>query len=510
MQILDCTLRDGGYYTNWDFAEELVEEYAKTMELLPIDYIEVGYRSIPLKGYFGKYFYCPINVLEKLKRLMPSKRLTIILNEKDIRPEHVEALLGPCKEYITLVRIAIDPQFFDRAIILAKAVKKLGFEVGFNVMYMSKWKENGSFLNQLEGLEDTIDFFYMVDSFGGVMPDDVREITRLVKSKTKIPIGFHGHNNLEMAFSNTLIALEEGCSIIDATITGMGRGAGNLKTELLLTYLERNTKVNGRFDKLSNVVGQFEELKEKFKWGTNLPYMFSGAHSLPQKQVMEWVGMNRYPLGSILNALNNQKESKKDNFQLPILEKGNKFKSAVVLGGGSTVTEHKEALQKFVESSKEICLIHAGVRHASTYLNVNCNQYYAMVGFESDKLLRQISDPSKIQTCVYQPYPRPMGTLIPDEIKNISQELDAISFTSEPTDSPMAIALQIAINLGVDTIYLSGFDGYIAEIDQTQYLLAQENQIIIDDLVKISDLTVFAVTPTKYKNIKLTSLYSLV
>lgn len=57
--ILDCTLRDGGYYTNWDFENALVEEYANAMENLPIDYVEVGYRSIPLKGYLGQYFYCP-------------------------------------------------------------------------------------------------------------------------------------------------------------------------------------------------------------------------------------------------------------------------------------------------------------------------------------------------------------------------------------------------------------------------------------------------------------------
>ena len=60
MKILDCTLRDGGYYTNWDFDQNLIKEYAITMENLPIDYIEVGYRSIALEGYYGKYFYCPI------------------------------------------------------------------------------------------------------------------------------------------------------------------------------------------------------------------------------------------------------------------------------------------------------------------------------------------------------------------------------------------------------------------------------------------------------------------
>ena len=176
MKILDCTLRDGGYYTNWDFNKNVVETYCKAMENLPIDYIEVGYRSIPLDGYLGKYFYCPLDVIEWLKEMMPSKKLVVILNEKDIRPEHVDKLLIPCLEYISLVRIAIDPENFKRAILLAKSVKKLGFEVAFNVMYMSSWKENNDFLNDLDKIEGFVDFFYMVDSYGGILQKDVIEL----------------------------------------------------------------------------------------------------------------------------------------------------------------------------------------------------------------------------------------------------------------------------------------------------------------------------------------------
>ena len=78
----------------------------------------------------------------------------------------------------------------------------------------------------------------MVDSFGGILPNEVKEIIKLVQSKTKVPLGFHGHDNLSMGLINSITAMQEGCEIIDSTITGMGRGAGNLRTELLLTYLE--------------------------------------------------------------------------------------------------------------------------------------------------------------------------------------------------------------------------------------------------------------------------------
>lgn len=513
MKILDCTLRDGGYYTNWDFDRELVQEYAQAMEQLPIDYVEVGYRSIELSGYLGKYFYCPLYVLEELKNWMPSKKLVIILNEKDIRAHDVQELLEPCKPYITLVRIAIDPKNMARAIVLAKEVKNLGFEVGFNVMYMSDWKNDESFLDLLNGLENTIDYFYMVDSFGGVMPQDVKTIIKTVRGKIKIPLGFHGHNNLEMALANTITAMEEGCSIVDATITGMGRGAGNLKTELLLTYLEREGKIDVSFDRLSATVNSFENLKLDYNWGTSLPYMFSGAHSLPQKQVMEWVGLNRYPLGSILNALNNQKIAIKDNVKLPVFEKASKFKSALILGGGPTSQVHQDAIKKILELYRnEFCLIHAGVRNINNYANLNNPQYYGLVGFEPQSVFQAIdSEHIGAKSFVYPPFPRKMGVSIPNNIRAQAYELTRLEFTEVATDSPMAIAIQTALNLGVENIYFIGFDGYDVNINQNQFVIANENQKIINDLMGYKDdLSICSLTPTKYENLKLNSIYSLI
>jgi 4-hydroxy 2-oxovalerate aldolase len=509
--ILDCTIRDGGYYTNWDFDKSLITEYCKAMETLPVDYVEVGYRSISLKGYLGEYFYCPEHVMAELKAMMPSKKLVIILNEKDIRVNDVSELLTPCKPYIRMVRIAVDPKNFERAIDLAKALKQMNFEVAFNVMYMSNWQQDSAFLDLLEGMEDVIDSFYMVDSFGGIMPEDVKEIIALVKSKTNVKLGFHGHNNLEMALINTITALNEGCGIADCTITGMGRGAGNLKTELFLTYLNKTKQLEVNYTQLGKVVALFQDIKNQYKWGTNLPYMFSGAFSLPQKQVMEWVGMNRYPMSSVVNALKNKKEDIEDNYKLPILESGSFYKTVIILGGGKTARSHKTAIKKLIEKENSICLIHAGVRNVSDYLDVSCNQYYALSGFESEKLLTKISDYTKLsQTCVYAPFPRKMGTVIPNEIKKISKELENISFTKVSSESPLTIAIQISLSLGVKSLYLVGFDGYDALINQTQQILAQENQDIINDLLLIEGLNSCSLTPTKYKFIRNSSIYNLI
>ena len=510
IKILDCTLRDGGYYTNWDFDKDLVKTYCRSMESLPIDYIEIGYRSIPLEGYLGEYFYCPDFVMKELKEMMPSKKLVIILNEKDIRAEHVLELLKPCQEYISMIRIAVDPANFARAIELAIAIKVMGFEVAFNVMYMSEWKEDNSFLELLDGLDDTIDYFYMVDSFGGVFQEDVKEIVDMVKSKTNVKLGFHGHNNLEMALANTITAMSKGCEIVDATITGMGRGAGNLRTELLLTYLNSKGYEGITFGDLSATVALFEEMKKDYGWGTNLPYMFSGANSLPQKQVMEWVGMNRYPLASIVNALHNKKSSINDNLSLPNLENKEKGKDVLIVGGGNSVRDNRQALQVFLQQNKDLKVIHTGLKYISSYEEVENDQYYALVGFEGDKLLEAIEgvDLSN-KKFIYPPHPRKMGTLIPEETITSSYELPSIDFTKASDDSPLAIAIQLAMNLQVDNVYFIGFDGYDTNINKNQFKLVQENQNVFSDLLNFKEINVLSLTPSKYEKLKHSSIYNL-
>ncbi len=507
MKLLDCTIRDGGYYNNWDFDQNLINEYAITMEKLPIEYIEVGYRSIALEGYFGKYFYCPIYVLEELKKLMPSKKMVIILNEKDTRPEHLNDLLSPIKPFISLVRIAVDPKNIERAIILAKSVKKLGFELAFNVMYMSNWKNNASFLDALNQLDNILDFFYMVDSYGGMLPSETKEIINLVKSRTKVPLGFHGHDNLHMGLINTITALDEGCVIVDSTITGMGRGAGNLKTELLLTFLESKEKLSFDFNQLAGLVSKFEKLKLSHSWGTNLPYMFSGAHSLPQKDVMEWIGTNRYSLSSILNALNNKKLTLDDNVKLPSFNNFKKYKKAMIIGGGESLIYNKKAIHRILELDENIVLINVGIKNVRTFSNAKNDKFICLVGIENEEELISITNGKKNTKLIYSPFPRIMGTSISNQLtKSISSELDTISFTSSSNDSPFATAGQLCINLNVKEVLLVGFDGYNTAVNKNQSLLEKENQNIINDLGSKTNL--YSLTPTKYENIEVLSIYS--
>jgi 4-hydroxy 2-oxovalerate aldolase len=510
-KILDCTLRDGGYYTNWDFEKSIVDQYISSMNKLPIDYLEIGYRSIPMKGYLGKYFYCPEYELEDIKG-KANKKLVIILNEKDIRPEHVPSLLSPIKGIVDMVRIAIDPEHLGRALSLAECVKNQGFEVGFNVMYMSKWKQFNGFINELKNVDGVADYFYMVDSYGGVYPTDVIDTIKLVRDNTTCKLGFHGHNNLELALINSLTAIENGVEMIDATVCGMGRGAGNVKTELLLTALNSKEGLEVDFNSLGNVVTAFDILLEKYKWGTNLPYMISGSNSLPQKDVMDWVTTRFYSFNSIIQALQNQRNKIKDNKQYPIFNPTSKVKEILIIGGGRNAIEHSDAIIEFIKSKDDIIVVHASSKNAYKYKCINKNQIFCLVGNEGNRLELIFENLGDFYgNCILPPYPRKMGTYVPLTAENKTYQLEEISFTNKFKDSHTTLALQTSLNLGVQKIYIVGYDGYIdQDITQKERDLTDENEFLFKEFHTITNINLISLTTTRYKNIEQSSIYNLI
>lgn len=507
--ILDCTLRDGGYYTNWDFNKDLVKEYLSNLNKLPVEWVELGYRSKPQKSYLGEYFYCPDYVLEMARSVFKGK-IAIMFNEKDIKPEDVKGLLNSAKGKVDMIRLAIDPKNILRAVELANEIKKHGFLVGFNVMYMSKWKNQPEFLDLLPKINSVADYLYMVDSYGGIYPNEVKEILAIVKEKVTIPIGFHGHNNMELALINAITALENGAGLIDATVTGMGRGAGNLKTELFLTALNAKGVLEVDFNALSDLTHLFEKLQEEYQWGTNLPYMVSGANSLPQKDVMDWVGKRFYSYNSIIRALHNQKVKVSDNERFPLFKPDNSFERVLLVGGGKSIPERYESIIEFLKNNPDIAVIHSSSRNSNYFKDIDNEQFFCLVGNEGNRLEKVFKDFGDFKgICVLPAYPRKMGTYVPTAVYAQSRELKEVGFTTQLTDTHTAIALEIAFILKAKTVFTVGYDGYSnALISNRDFELFNENEYLFSQFKENTRISLISLTPTLYKSFQQDSVYS--
>ena len=508
MKILDCTLRDGGYYTNWDFESSLVDEYVDAMNCLPIDYLEVGYRNNPDTEYLGKFGYTPVSVLMHLRE-KSTKKLVAMLNEKSTKPEDLDKLLDPIKGLVDMVRIAIDPKNFERAVTLAKAVKDKDFEVGFNVMYMSTWLSNKEFLYKLNQIDGIADLFCMVDSFGGITPKEVKEIIGIVRDKTICPIGFHGHDNLQLGLINSLTAIECGVDYVDGTILGMGRGAGNLKMELLLTYLNKDG-LDVDFNVLGDVITAFTPLLEKYQWGTQLPYMISGANSIPQKEVMELVTNRVYSFNSIVRSLQNRKDHVEDNAKYPLL-KAEKYDEVLIVGGGRSPIDHIEGIMAFINDRKSIAIVFATARHAGIFKSLDVPQFYCMMGTEAKRLSRNVAPNDFKGVCVLPPYPRKLGTDIPDFAEKSTFELSSVDFTKEYQDSCTTLAIQTALNICRGTVYVVGYDGYPGNIlSEKEVALSNENMTLFRDYEKWTCSKMKSLTPSLYPELDVESVYQFI
>ncbi len=488
IKLLDCTLRDGGYYTNWDFNEKLVKNYLKYIENLPIEYIEIGYRSNVNNGYCGEYFYLPKATLEFIKQ-NSNKKIAIMLNLKEFYNSNNLSLLDRLENSVDLVRIATDPYKIDIAIKLSKEIKKRGFRVAINIMYISKLDHKHSFFDSIEELSIYTDILNLVDSYGTIYPEQLRLLIHKIQDRTNIDLGFHGHNNLELAFSNTFVALENGVKYIDSTILGMGRGAGNLKTELILTYLKSMQKLDVDLNSLSKLNELFTPLLQKYKWGTNLAYMISGAYSLAQKDVMEYLEIDRYSMGTIIKKIQNNVENiSQYNLNL-------KSKNVLIIGGADSVKEHINAIKSFV-MNHNITIIHATSKHLKIFDNIDSLQLFAVAGDESSKIE---NIPSSIKYAITSSKP------MVDSLEVNTFRLDDISFTKY-IDSPLSISLEISNLLKATNIYLVGFDGYSSLKSKKELYLMNENQEIVNSF----DKNLIFLTQTNYKNIIQKSIYGLI
>lgn len=274
-KIIDVTIRDGGLVNDFDFSVDFVRDVYSSLSRAGIDYMEIGYKNSPklLKASQSG----PWRFLDEdfLKEVIPQKTETKLsclvdigrVDEQDIRPRE-ESILD-------LVRVACYIKDVPKAIELVEKFHQLGYETSINIMALSHVRE----YNLIEGLtlinQSPVDLVYIVDSFGNLLNQDIEYFVDLFqKYVPQKQLGIHTHNNLQLAFSNTLIAQSKGVSYLDSSLLGMGRAAGNCPTELLFRVL-KDTKYDIR-PILEVLEKRMIPLREEVEWGYTIPYALTG------------------------------------------------------------------------------------------------------------------------------------------------------------------------------------------------------------------------------------------
>lgn len=285
VRVLDCTVRDGGICNEWLFDRSLVKKTCQALAASGIEYMELGYRTAqdaadPTK--VGPWRFCREDDIRDVI-VQSNMKVAVMLDEGRARLEDLE----PKKNsVIDVVRVATYAHNIDEAIELLHGAQELGYETFCNVMAVSTCtpQEVDTFLEKLR--ESRIPNVALVDSFGALYPHHVRYLIRKYKNwlRPDQKVGVHMHNNQQTAFANTITAIEEGADFADATVHGIGRGAGNCPLELLLMYLD-----DPRYDvrPIIDLVDDYADLRDELRWGYHLPYVITGWLNLHPKSAIE-------------------------------------------------------------------------------------------------------------------------------------------------------------------------------------------------------------------------------
>ena len=302
MILLDCTLRDGGYYNNWDFDHQIIEDYLKAMEALEIDFVEIGFRSLKNKGFKGAVAFSTDTFLNSIS--VPSGligKIGVMINGSEI--SNPKTQLSNLKKLfshksdsvVSLVRIACHADEFEKCLPASKWLKKQGYQVGFNLMQIADCSEKK--INKITKAVNNypLDVLYFADSLGSLHQGEIKKIIEIFKKNWRGQIGIHTHDNTAQAISNTLKAVKSGATWVDSTITGMGRGAGNAQTEYIVLALKdyRKKKVN-LIKTLELINKYFIPMKTKYGWGTNPFYYLAGNYGLHPSYIQEMIHDSRY------------------------------------------------------------------------------------------------------------------------------------------------------------------------------------------------------------------------
>jgi 4-hydroxy 2-oxovalerate aldolase len=235
--------------------------------------------------------------------------------------------------------------------------------------------------------------------------------------------------------------------------------------------------------------------------------MISGANSIPQKEVMAW-SMNRaYSFNSIVRAVDNKRAHLADNAHFDQLT-ANHYDDVMIIGGGGTVIDHLEAITEFIASHPGMAIVFATARHATSFKHINNDKFFVLVGNEAKRMERTVPAAEFNGTCVLPPYPRTMGTDVPSYASKATFELPQISFTNDFIDSCTTVALQTAIELTPNRIFIVGYDGYRGQVlSDKEMELSNENRQLFNQFEEFTAKSLVSLTPSLYRSLHVKSIY---
>lgn len=524
MKILDCTLRDGGYYNNWNFDQETVTAYLNALSESGIDYVELGLRNFPKPGFLGAFAYTSESFLSALDlpnnlkygAMVDSK--TLLSSELPIERAVKELFTPKSESKLSLVRVA--SHFFEilDSKSIAQCLKELGYTVGFNMM-QAGGKPSSEITTAAREIAswNCVDVLYFADSLGNMAADEVTRISTAIREGWKGEIGIHTHDNMGKGLENSLTALKCGVEWLDCTVTGMGRGAGNTQTERLLSVLSstnHHLNPNGVYEL---VIKHFEPMQKNFGWGCNLLYFLGAQKNVHPTYIQNLLSDPHLGRSEVVGALQFLLDKDGTNkYDGALLEEalnltGNQTppnlapvtgqlagQTVLLLTNAPSVREHTAAIELFIKKHKpkviSLNILDTVSQDLVDFVCISHNFKY----LSEKNRYSQVSSPFILPK---HKFSKDELSVLPDNahidygmITTRGKHEIHPSYCVVPSDLTLAYAISYSIEANADKIYVAGIDGYDSDDPRQAEMIELMTQLDKKDILS----RVIAITPTTY------------
>ena len=506
INILDCTIRDGGYLNDWQFDMHVVRDVYRAVSKAGVDVMEIGFRSSKNAGDFHKYGKWRFSNEELLREAIKDIHGTKLAVMSDFGQVAIEDFPDAKESIVDIVRLATNKENLFLSLDLLEKIKIKDYVVSLNVMGYANYSQNDkkellSLLNKTD-----IDIVYIADSYGSMFPSQIKPFLEPFLELDKMKVGFHAHNNLQMAFANTLEAIRCGIQFVDCTLYGMGRGAGNLPTEILILYMQLLDRQRYNVIPVLNCIdAHFLSFKREIEWGYQLHYMLSGMYKCHPNYARELVEMREFTVEDICKAMDIIQQNKPSSFskktlnhliengliprsspkialhqmssQVPLPAYVNRHpnKDFLILANGSSLKQFKLQIQQFIQKNGPIVM---GANNLSDLFFPNYQafnnkkrfiQYVDSVSDQSNLLLSQYFSEEFIRDYTKREFE---FMCYQDTLNNVFDIQNDVIQANCRTVSILLIG--IAIVMGAKKIFVAGMDGYLPKNGKKSSLYYEE------------------------------------
>jgi len=539
INLIDCTLRDGGYYNNWDFSSELVAEYLEAMASINIDFVEIGFRFIDNEGFKGGHAYSTDEFINSLSVPNSLKdKIGVMVNGADLLPstkisknnEFQEKILNKLfqakvRSPVSLVRIACSLDNFEDCLPAAKWLKIKGYLVGFNLMHINNYSKEKIQKFIKKAHKSYIDILYFADSMGSLDTDKTKDLVECIKDVWDGELGIHTHDNMGKAVANTLEAIKGGVTWVDSTVTGMGRGAGNAQIEYLILALAEQKPSANPTKLLELIRKHFMPLQQKYGWGINPYYYLAGKFNIHPTFIQEMLSDKKFSDEDIIAVIDQLKVESGQKFNLFKLDAARLFykndpvgtwdpfdlikgRDVLILGTGPSASLYKDVIETFIEKNKPFVIAlnsKSDVKQELIDVRAACHPV---------RLLADCHEYSGLDQPLITP-----ATMLPENIKALLKGKKILDYGIEiregcfqfnknyctiPSSLVIAYALAIASCGKAKSIFLAGFDGYSADDSRRK-----EMDVLLKAVHETKNVgSIISITPTKYE-ITTKSVYAM-